>query len=373
MHRVFLLPDLGEGLSNAIIQRLVARIGSRVNDESDDPILEVETDKRAVGIPSPYSGILVQWHVSEGETVDVGSKVATFIISATRNEADDLDAITNIRTGIRNLYTLNVETICDTQIQRRQPFATMRDFLWRLKFAARMFRKFNFSRLSIELIENLETVLFSIWLLISELDRVLKQLPDAPPFDDAARSAEQLLPGYSADLWKLYNKAIEAHQPRIFVGSSRRTLKYARIVQSNLDEYDVTLWTEDSVFTLGESTLEALERALRRYDFGIFIFGADDVLTRQTKKAFVTRDNVLFEYGLFVGHLSRFRAFIIREKTSSILSDLAGITIGQFDPNSTASKAEIARACNKIRIGIIEVWPWARRKKENKEGQSPIY
>ncbi len=76
MSREFLLPDLGEGIAEAQIIRVMIKPGDRI--EEDQSLMEVETDKAAVEIPSPFSGIAQQVHVSEGQTVNVGKVIVTF-------------------------------------------------------------------------------------------------------------------------------------------------------------------------------------------------------------------------------------------------------------------------------------------------------
>jgi len=56
--REFRLPDIGEGLTEAEIVRWLIAEGDPV--EADQPIVEVETDKAVVEIPSPYEGIVVR-------------------------------------------------------------------------------------------------------------------------------------------------------------------------------------------------------------------------------------------------------------------------------------------------------------------------
>ena len=71
MAREFLLPDIGEGLTEAEIVRWLVPEGQPV--QADQPIVEVETDKAVVEIPSPYGGIVIRHGGAEGETIAVGS------------------------------------------------------------------------------------------------------------------------------------------------------------------------------------------------------------------------------------------------------------------------------------------------------------
>ncbi|MDQ1054981.1 2-oxoisovalerate dehydrogenase E2 component (dihydrolipoyl transacylase) [Arthrobacter sp. SORGH_AS 212] len=68
--RVFLLPDLGEGLTEAELVSWHVAVGDSI--EVDQPIAEVETAKSAVEVPSPYAGIVAELHGKPGETLDVG-------------------------------------------------------------------------------------------------------------------------------------------------------------------------------------------------------------------------------------------------------------------------------------------------------------
>jgi len=76
MPREFVLPDLGEGIHEAQIVRVMIKPGERVAE--DQYLMEVETDKAAVEIPSPFGGIAHTVHVQEGQTVNVGDVIVTF-------------------------------------------------------------------------------------------------------------------------------------------------------------------------------------------------------------------------------------------------------------------------------------------------------
>ena len=76
MARQFVLPDLGEGLTEAEIVAVLVREGDVITE--DAPLLEVETDKAQVEIPSPMGGRVEKIHVEPGQTVKVGAVLVTF-------------------------------------------------------------------------------------------------------------------------------------------------------------------------------------------------------------------------------------------------------------------------------------------------------
>jgi pyruvate dehydrogenase E2 component (dihydrolipoamide acetyltransferase) len=67
----FKLPDLGEGVAEGEIARWLVEVGQRV--EEDDPLVEIQTDKTTVEIPSPASGTVARILVQAGELVPVGT------------------------------------------------------------------------------------------------------------------------------------------------------------------------------------------------------------------------------------------------------------------------------------------------------------
>ena len=81
----FRLPDLGEGVHEAEILAIPATLGQEVKE--GDIILEIETDKAAVEIPSPVTGKVAEILVKVGERVVVGSVLMTF-----RTEKDEAPA-----------------------------------------------------------------------------------------------------------------------------------------------------------------------------------------------------------------------------------------------------------------------------------------
>lgn len=81
----FCLPDLGEGVHEAEILEVSVTLGQSVAE--GDPILEVETDKAAVEIPSPTTGIVREILVKSGDVVKVGEVLLTFDTPDTASSA----------------------------------------------------------------------------------------------------------------------------------------------------------------------------------------------------------------------------------------------------------------------------------------------
>ena len=66
----FKLPDLGEGVHEGQVVNVLVKEGDAIAEYQ--PMLEIETDKAAVEIPSPKGGRIAKVHVNAGQTVKVG-------------------------------------------------------------------------------------------------------------------------------------------------------------------------------------------------------------------------------------------------------------------------------------------------------------
>jgi pyruvate dehydrogenase E2 component (dihydrolipoamide acetyltransferase) len=84
MAKSFILPDLGEGIYEGEVLAVPVEVGREVKE--GDIILEVETDKAAVEIPSPYTGSIQEILVKPGDIVNVGDVMMTF------SDGEDLQA-----------------------------------------------------------------------------------------------------------------------------------------------------------------------------------------------------------------------------------------------------------------------------------------
>jgi pyruvate dehydrogenase E2 component (dihydrolipoamide acetyltransferase) len=84
MPRSFKLPDLGEGIHEGEVLNVLVAAGDTVKE--GDSILEVETDKAAAEIPSPFTGKVAEIKVKPGDMVQVGDVLMTFTDTESEEE-----------------------------------------------------------------------------------------------------------------------------------------------------------------------------------------------------------------------------------------------------------------------------------------------
>jgi len=89
MNKEFRLPDVGEGLTEADIVSWHVKPGDTVT--INQVIVEIETAKAVVELPSPYAGTVAALLVAEGQTVDVGIPIITIDVPVA-GEAPAADA-----------------------------------------------------------------------------------------------------------------------------------------------------------------------------------------------------------------------------------------------------------------------------------------
>ena len=71
MSNQIIVPSLGESVTEATVSKWLKQVGEKV--DSDEPLVELETDKVNVEVPSPLAGTLTSIKVKEGDTVEVGA------------------------------------------------------------------------------------------------------------------------------------------------------------------------------------------------------------------------------------------------------------------------------------------------------------
>jgi pyruvate dehydrogenase E2 component (dihydrolipoamide acetyltransferase) len=83
----FKLPDLGEGLTEGEIARWLVQEGQEIAE--DDPLVEIQTDKTTVEIPSPAAGKVARILVAEGDVVPVGTVLVVIGEDGAASSASD--------------------------------------------------------------------------------------------------------------------------------------------------------------------------------------------------------------------------------------------------------------------------------------------
>ena len=71
----FKLPDLGENIESGDVINVLVAVGDTLAE--DQPVIELETDKAVIEVPSPVSGVVRQVHVQAGDKASVGQLILT--------------------------------------------------------------------------------------------------------------------------------------------------------------------------------------------------------------------------------------------------------------------------------------------------------
>src|SRR5450756_1048091 len=87
------MPQLGETVTEGTITKWLKSVGEEV--QRDEPLFEVSTDKVDSEVPSPAGGVLTEILVEEGDTVDVGVRLAVIGDSGSTNGSDAPEAATS--------------------------------------------------------------------------------------------------------------------------------------------------------------------------------------------------------------------------------------------------------------------------------------
>ena len=71
----FALPELGEGIEEADVLKVLVAPGDAIN--TDDPIIEIETEKATIEVPAPHAGSITEVLVAAGDTIKVGQDIVS--------------------------------------------------------------------------------------------------------------------------------------------------------------------------------------------------------------------------------------------------------------------------------------------------------
>lgn len=115
---------------------------------------------------------------------------------------------------------------------------------------------------------------------------------------------------------------------KVFIGSSTEGLEIAKNLQAEIEtspEFEAHRW-DNGTFTPGSFTLEALIEKAQMVDFAILVATGEDTVTARGMETKAIRDNIVFEFGLFLGALGRERVFLLSVGDVKIPTDLSGLT-----------------------------------------------
>ncbi len=115
---------------------------------------------------------------------------------------------------------------------------------------------------------------------------------------------------------------------KIFIGSSKEALEYIEELAVWIEEagHQAIPWNKPGAFPLGEFTLDSLIEMSDKVDGAVFVFSPDDETWYRKEKFRTARDNVIFEYGLFSGSISKKNVIFCKAGEVKDIGDLSGIT-----------------------------------------------
>ncbi|HAA17104.1 MAG TPA: hypothetical protein DCE41_37490 [Cytophagales bacterium] len=139
---------------------------------------------------------------------------------------------------------------------------------------------------------------------------------------------------------------------RVYIGSSTEGSGVLQLVERVLDDqFDVRAWNRDNMFRPNENFLQSLLNVSKTVDYAVLIATKDDFLETRGVRVPSMRNNVLFEMGLFLGHLGQRNTFLLVENEVEIPLDLQGITLLRFN---SESEIEIGAIAEKLSHDIQE-------------------
>jgi hypothetical protein len=154
------------------------------------------------------------------------------------------------------------------------------------------------------------------------------------------------------------------HHVQVFIGSSTEGLKIARTLQAELEaatDCAVKRWDTDT-FAPGSITLDALIARANSVDFAILVATGEDTVTSRGTQTAAVRDNIILEFGLFLGALGRERVYLLSVGDAKLPSDLLGLTrLFYRDRRDGDIRAGLTDAVLRIEEAMARLGPRARR------------
>ena len=112
MSKKILVPVLGESITEATVSKWLKNKGDKV--EVDEPVVELETDKVNLEVPSPVSGVLSEINSKDGSIVEVGALLGTVLESS--SEKSNINEIKKVEST-----SLKENNIVNLEVSSKQP------------------------------------------------------------------------------------------------------------------------------------------------------------------------------------------------------------------------------------------------------------
>ncbi|MEH0110056.1 nucleotide-binding protein [Tersicoccus sp. MR15.9] len=158
---------------------------------------------------------------------------------------------------------------------------------------------------------------------------------------------------------------------RLFIGSSAEGREVAHNLQAVLEERgicQVVVW-DQGVFDPSSYPLDALLGVARRSDFAVLVASPDDVTESRGDTSASIRDNVILEFGLFMGALGRERTYLLATGSAKLPTDALGLTRLPYHPRPDGN---VQAAVNTAALQIgRQVGSLGRREAEAVVGAGP--
>lgn len=139
--------------------------------------------------------------------------------------------------------------------------------------------------------------------------------------------------------------------PRLFIGSSAEGRPVAHHLQAVLESREVCevdVW-DQGVFSPGGYTLDSLLDVAARSDYAVLVASPDDVTVSRGDTAASMRDNIILEFGLFLGALGRERTYLLTTGAVKLPTDILGVT---RLPYTARSDGNVGAAVNAAALQI---------------------
>ena len=111
MSKKIIVPTLGESITEATVSRWLKNIGDQI--ETDEALVELETDKVNIEVPSPVAGILSEIKIKKGKTAKIGSELGVVEPNGKRNKV-------NKNTSIKLIKEENSSDVADLENDKEE-------------------------------------------------------------------------------------------------------------------------------------------------------------------------------------------------------------------------------------------------------------